>query len=67
MGSAGFKENSMYDYSKVGGTGVLIFGAPDCMVAARSLDSAVKGMGFNSSVEQDDNLKNAILIFIAAD
>jgi hypothetical protein len=67
MGNAGFQENLMYDYSKVGGIGILIFGAPDCMVAAKALDSALRKMGFNSSAERDDNLKESILIFIGAD
>jgi hypothetical protein len=67
MGSDGFKEISMYDYSKVGGRGVLILGAPDSIAAANALDSELRGMGFNSSAEEDDNLKGAILIFIAAE
>jgi hypothetical protein len=64
MGNAGFQENLIYDYAKVGDTGIQIFGAPDCMVAAKALDSTLRSMGFSSTAERDDNLKGAILIFV---
>lgn len=66
MGDAGFKETMMYRYSHGGDSGLLIFAAPDSITAGTALNSAVSELSFRSSVERDDNLRNAILIFVGA-
>jgi hypothetical protein len=66
MGRSGFKETMMYTYSHGGDRGLLVFAAPDSMPAGTALNSAISEMSFRSSVERDDNLRNAILIFVGA-
>lgn len=64
IGTAGFKETSMEPYSRGGDTGVVLFAAPDSMAAGGALNTQLSGMSIRSSLEQDDNLKRAILIFV---
>ena len=66
MGPAGFKETMMYTYSHGGDSGLVIFAAPDSIAAGIALNSALREMSFRSSVESDDNLRNALLIFVGA-
>jgi hypothetical protein len=64
MGDAGFKETTMYTYSHGGDSGLVIFAAPDSIGAGSALNSAIGELSFRNSVERDDNLRNAILIFV---
>jgi hypothetical protein len=66
MGDAGFKETMMYTYSHGGDSGLVTFAAPDSIIAGTALNSAISEMSFRSSLERDDNLRNAILIFVGA-
>lgn len=66
MGTAGFKETTMYPYSRGGDNGLVIFAAPDSISAGTALNIVINEMSFGSSVETDDNLRNAILIFAGA-
>lgn len=66
IGSAGFRETSMYAYSRGGDSGLLIFAAPDSIVAGKALNMALSGMLFKTSIERDDSLRNAILVFVGA-
>lgn len=66
MGRAGFQERTMYRYSHGGDSGLVIFAAPDSMRAGTALNSAVSRMLFRTSVERDDNLQHAILIFVGS-
>jgi hypothetical protein len=66
MGIAGFKETRMYPYSRGGDNGLVIFAAPDSISAGTALNIVINEMSFGSSVETDDNLRNAILIFVGA-
>jgi hypothetical protein len=65
-GDAGFKETMMYTYSHGGDSGLVIFAAPDSIIAGTALNIAISEMPFRSSIERDDNLRNAILIFVGA-
>jgi hypothetical protein len=66
MGTAGFKKTTMYPYSRGGDNGLVIFAAPDSISAGTALNIVINEMSFGSSVETDDNLRNAILIFVGA-
>jgi hypothetical protein len=66
MGSAGFRETSMYAYNRGGDSGLLIFAAPDSIAAGRALNTALRGLLFRTSIERDDSLRNAILVFVGA-
>ena len=66
MGASGFQETMMYSYSRGGDRGLVIFAAPDSMPAGTALNRAISQMPLGSSVERDDNLQNAILIFVGA-
>lgn len=67
MGTAGFRERSMYRYSHGGDRGIVIFTAPDSSPAANGLNTALSGLEFKTSFENDENLKGAILIFVGAE
>ena len=64
MGNAGFQETMMYPYSHGGDRGLVIYAAPDSMRAGEALNRAISEMAFRSSVDADENLKGAILVFI---
>jgi hypothetical protein len=64
MGDAGFQDTTMYLYSHGGDRGLMIFAAPDSIRAGEVLDHAISEMAFRSSIEADENLQGAILIFI---
>lgn len=63
-GGDGFVETSMASYSRGGDMGVVLFAAPDSIVAATALNAALTSMLIRTSLEPDDNLKSAILVFV---
>jgi hypothetical protein len=64
MGSAGFRRTKMAPYSHGGDSGVVIHADNASIGAGRRLNAALNGLSIRSSVEPDDTMKNAILVFI---
>ena len=63
-GAAGFQRTKMAIESEGGDSGVVLWAARDSIAAGRALNTALNGISIMSSVEPDDNLRKAILIFI---
>jgi hypothetical protein len=64
MGSAGFKATKMMPYSRGGDSGVVVRADKASFRAGRRLNAALIELSIRSSLEEDDTMKNAILIFI---
>jgi hypothetical protein len=64
MGSAGFKESKMASYSRGGDSGIVIYADNASIPAGKRLNIALNRLLIKSSLEVDDNIKNAILIFV---
>ena len=64
MGAAGFQQVQMQDYSRGGDSGIVIFAAAASTSAGEALNRELRRLSVRSSLEPDENLKNAILIFV---
>ena len=64
MGTHGFKQTEMAPISHGGDSGVVIFADHASIGAGERLNLALNALRIRSSVEPDDTMKNAILIFI---
>jgi hypothetical protein len=64
MGSAGFKRTKMAPYSRGGDSGVVIRADRASLPTGTRLNTVLNELSLRSSLEPDDTIKNAILIFI---
>jgi hypothetical protein len=64
MGAAGFRLVQMQGDSRGGDSGIVIFAPPASTSAGEALDRELRLLSIRSSLEPDENLKDAILIFV---
>jgi hypothetical protein len=64
MGTTGFKKTKMAPFSHGGDSGVVVFADKASMPAGTPLNTALKALSIRSSLEPDDTMRNAILIFV---
>jgi hypothetical protein len=64
MGAAGFQQVQMQDYSRGGDSGIVIFAPAASTSAGEALNRELRRLSVRSSLEPDENLKGAVLIFV---